>query len=582
MSTNKNTLRLYWRQIRKYKLSFFTMLFAIPIAALLLDVALPYFLSQAVGTLAEAETSGVWNFLWLALGVALIGVGLNLVGFQTAIQHESAVKRDLVYSTISTLINRDQEFFSNQKIGGLTGKFIDFINAHVMLQDLVILRTLTFVLSMGSGVVIIFNQSPILGLIILGLLVGLIVQVRWSLIKRAPLRKARKELNAELNGSIADSISNNLIVKTFATENREISMIDKISDKYQVVYRKDFKWMSIEGSARLFVMAIVQVLAIAVVAWLMSTDQINLATAIFTIAYLQRVAAQLFSLGEIVNGYDRVFLQAAPMSDILMESNLVTDTPGAKDLEVKKGDIDLKSLDYAYSNNDDLVLEGLDLHIKAGTKVGLVGKSGAGKTTITRLLLRFDDPTDGVIEIDGQDIKNVTQESLRRSISYVPQEPILFHRSLRENIAYGKPDASEEDILHAVKQANALEFIKKQPAGLDTIVGERGVKLSGGQRQRIAIARAILKDAPILILDEATSALDSESEKLIQSSFDNLMKNRTSIVIAHRLSTIAKLDRIIVIDNGKIVEDGGHEELIGKKGIYSKLWSHQSGGFIEE
>ena len=204
------------------------------------------------------------------------------------------------------------------------------------------------------------------------------------------------------------------------------------------------------------------------------------------------------------------------------------------------------------------------------------------KTTLTKLLLRFADIESGAITIDGTSIQDATQASLRKAIAYVPQEPLLFHRSLRDNIGYGRPDATEKDIEAAAKKANALEFIKQLPEGFDTLVGERGVKLSGGQRQRIAIARAILKDAPILVLDEATSALDSESEKLIQDALQELMKNRTSIVIAHRLSTIAKLDRIIVLEDGEIKEDGSHDGLIARGGVYAKLWAHQSGGFIEE
>ncbi len=212
-----------------------------------------------------------------------------------------------------------------------------------------------------------------------------------------------------------------------------------------------------------------------------------------------------------------------------------------------------------------------------------MGPSGSGKTTLTKLLLRFADVDKGSIKVDGTSISKVTQESLRKSIAYVPQEPMLFHRSLRENIAYGKPDATDDEIRQAAIQANAIDFIDKLPEGFDTIVGERGVKLSGGQRQRIAIARAILKDAPILVLDEATSALDSESEQLIQSALERLMKGRTSIVIAHRLSTIAKLDRIIVLEDGRITEDGAHTDLLKKKGgTYASLWNHQSGGFIEE
>ena len=243
----------------------------------------------------------------------------------------------------------------------------------------------------------------------------------------------------------------------------------------------------------------------------------------------------------------------------------------------------LKDVSFAHDNgNGEHVFDNFNLTIASGQRVGLVGHSGSGKTTLTRLLLRFSDIYEGMITIDGQDIAMVTQRSLRDSIAYVPQEPLLFHRSLRENIAYGKPDASEEEIRRAARQANALQFIESLPDGFDTMVGERGIKLSGGQRQRIAIARAILKDAPILVLDEATSALDSESEKLIQESLTELMKGRTSIVIAHRLSTIAKLDRIVVLDKGRVIEDGTHSELTKKGGVYSMLWSHQSGGFIEE
>jgi len=222
------------------------------------------------------------------------------------------------------------------------------------------------------------------------------------------------------------------------------------------------------------------------------------------------------------------------------------------------------------------------LQIKPGERIGLVGVSGSGKTTLTKLLLRFADVEKGEITIDGQNIKKVTQESLRKNIAYVPQETSLFHRSIAENIAYGKPDASQAEIEHAAKLANADEFIKDLPNGYETLVGERGVKLSGGQRQRIAIARAILKDAPILVLDEATSALDSESEALIQGALKELIKDRTSIVIAHRLSTVMNLDKIIVLKDGKIAEAGSHTELLKKGGAYARLWSRQSGAFLDE
>ncbi len=583
MSTNTMTIKLYWQQIKKYKVSFFLMLFGIPIASLLIDTAVPYFLSQAVGTFASNDSSSLWHFILLASCAAVAGVTFNLLGFQSAIIHESKVRQDLTLSTAEQLLHKDQNFFSNQKIGALTGHFIAFITSHVELQDLVIIRTISFILSVGSGVTIIFFHAPLLGAIILALIIGLLIQVRISMKIRMPYRMERKRLVGEVNGAAADAIANSLTVKTFANEKSEHSTLTKLTDKYRSVYRKDFRLMSIEGSFRILLMAAVQIIAIAVMATLLTNGALELGIAIFAIAYLQRIASQLFTLGDIMNGYDRIFLAAAPMTEILVEQNGINDTPKARKLTVTKGEIDFDEVTYSYADSTDVqVLDSLSLHIPSGQKVGLVGTSGAGKTTLTKLLLRFDDSTAGDILIDGQPIRAVTQQSLRRSIAYVPQEPTLFHRSLRENIAYGRLHATDDEIKEAARQANALGFIEKLPDGLDTIVGERGVKLSGGQRQRIAVARAILKDAPILILDEATSALDSESEKLIQQALDKLMQGRTSIVVAHRLSTIAKLDRIIVMDSGKIVEDGTHQELIGQGGIYATLWAHQSGGFIEE
>ena len=581
MSTNLTTVRLYWEQVRRFKPSFFTMLLCIPLAALFLDLLLPYVLSMAVGTFATHDRESLKQLLWTAAGIGFIGVCFNLAGFQSAIHHESAVRKSLTDATLMKLLLKDQEFFSNQKIGSLTGKFIDFINGHVALQDLFILQTLRFILTFGVGVVIIFTKSLIMGAIVLFLLVALLAQVRVSIKMRKPLRMARKNMIAELNGATADVISNNLIVKTFAHEKYEQRSIGDLASKYRSVYRKDFRWMSIEGSGRLALVSGVQIIAIAVMAQLLFAGSIELGVAVFIVAYLQRVASQIFSLGELVNGYDKVFLQAAPMTEILMSQDAITDKQTARPLRATKGAIKLDQVSYHYPDSEEIVLDNLTLTIPAGQKIGVAGRSGSGKTTLTKLLLRFDDITSGEFMIDGQEIRDFSQTSLRNAIAYVPQEPLLFHRTLRENIAYGKLDATDEEIERATKQAYALDFINKLPQGLNTTVGERGVKLSGGQRQRIAIARAILKDAPILVLDEATSALDSESEVLIQQALEKLMKGRTSIVIAHRLSTIAKLDRIIVLDDGRIIEDGSHADLLEKNGTYARLWRRQSGGFIE-
>lgn len=579
----KEIMLLYWQQIRKYKPSFFTMLFAIPVAALLLDTALPYFLSQAVGTLANSESTKLNYYLLLAGAVSAAGVVFNLIGYQAGIRHEIRVRHNLASDTLQRLLAKDRDFFSNQKIGALTGRFIDFINAHVGLQDLFVIRTLTFIITMGSGIIILFISTPLIGAIMTGLIVLLLLQIRLSLKLRMPYRQARKRLVAELNGAVADTITNYMTVKAFAREKHELVLINDVSRQYTRAYLRDFRWMSIEGSLRLAIMATTQIVAIAIVAQLLLQGRIELGIAIFAIAYLQRIATQLFTLGEIINGYDKLFLQAAPMAEILTATNTVKDAPRARQLRVNQGRIAFNSVSYAYGDaKHTSVITSLDLTIKPGEKIGLVGHSGAGKTTITQLLLRFADTDAGTITIDGQDIAKVTQESLREAIAFVPQEPMLFHRTLHENIAYGRPNANVEDTKEAARKAQALDFIERQPAGFDTVVGERGVKLSGGQRQRIAIARAILKDAPILVLDEATSALDSESEKSVQKAMVRLMEGKTAIVIAHRLSTIQQMDRIIVLDNGSIIEQGSHAELLHRGGVYANLWRHQSGGFIEE
>lgn len=582
-ATTRQTLAIFRKELFRDKKTTTTFLILIPISHFLRFVATPLLVSFIIQSLIK-NPENYQTALWLMLATAttmIISTLCNDKGYTLLFNHEEQVQTRLLKDGLNNLMSRSYQFFTEQKVGTLAGDLMNYSRSYTALGDAYFLNTNHLLIGFACGLIVIGILTPILLVPTVGIsaiLIGLNVK---NVRARAPYRNERKRLTSELAGSIADIMGNQLLVRIFATESYETGRVKQERIAVEKISRKEIEIIEHESLLRQAVLYTFQLFALLLFVWLGATGRASIAGIIFTFTYLNRSTDAIFGISAIMRQYEQAFLDAAPMVKILNMPVAVTDKPNAVDLRVKKGQIELRDVNFAYADNsDDSVFTNLHLFIPPGQRLGLAGHSGGGKTTLTKLLLRFTDIDSGEIEIDGQNIADARQTSLRSQIAYVPQDPFLFHRSLRENISYGRLDATEKEIISAAKKAHAWEFIVKLPRGLDTVVGERGVKLSGGQRQRIAIARAILKDAPILILDEATSALDSDSEKLIQKSLETLMTGRTSIVIAHRLSTIAKLDRIIVLEDGKIVEDGSHEELLVHGKIYATLWNHQAGGFI--
>lgn len=583
-------IKIYWEYIRLYKLLAAGVFITVVLATLLLRYLPPLVVAQVIDDLGSPDLQP--SDLWKDFGPdMLLYGGLSILGgvvlWRVAViliwTLELKIVQRMHADIFRKLLELDATFHSNKFGGSLVTQANKFTGSYVRIFDTTVFDMTSLVLSFGFSAIILLPRAPIV-VLFLGIFSAVYLFVAIYITRHVrTLNALEASATSRQTGYLADMVTNIMAVKSHATldyeQSRYKEATDTTLDAGKTLMRASMKTDIFFSSSTTFLGIGAFVLAImSVVLW-----EASVATAFLVVAYTGQITQELWNFGRsTLRNYNRAFGDAQDMVGILNTEPLIRDAPHAKDLHVTQGRVTFDSVQFIHEGASGPIFKNLSIDIRPGQRVGLVGHSGSGKTTFTKLLLRFNDIESGRIEIDGVNIAEVRQQSLRAAIAYVPQEPLLFHRTLRENIGYGNPGASLQQIKHAAKLANALEFIESLPHGFETLVGERGIKLSGGQRQRIAIARALLKDAPILLLDEATSALDSESEKLIQDSLDELMKGRTSIVIAHRLSTIAKLDRIIVLDNGKVVEDGTHDELLKKRGTYSKLWSHQSGGFIEE
>jgi ATP-binding cassette subfamily B protein len=591
MATTKDILQLFWRQAWRYPYRVILGLIVLPLAQLGNSFLPPLIISAVLQRLASGDfTPGdAWgsfgNDILLYIGVTFMGaVVLWRVVSITIWRLEMRVVQDLHNRMFAHLMQLDSNFHANHFGGSLVSQVNKLANSYINIQDVFIWEVYPLVLSVVFSSVILYPKAPqyVVGL----LLLSAIFVASTIAISRATRRFNEAEAAAgnKLTGFLADAITNIAAIKSFASHKFEESHYARAVQKWREAETGVMYSTAVRQTIFATITTSIATMSLALAVVSVVVFKANVATVFLVVSYTGIVIQSLWEFGsQTMRTYNRAMGDAKAMVEILGIPPTVKDSAKPEKLRITKGAIDFSNVSFTHgdSKKDEVLFSGLSLAIPAGKKVGLVGHSGSGKTTLTRLLLRLNNLDGGAITIDGQNIANITQDDLRRSIAYVPQEPLLFHRSLRENIAYGKPDATDAQIHQAARKAHAADFIERLPKGYQTEVGERGVKLSGGQRQRIAIARAILKDAPILVLDEATSALDSESEQLIQAALWQLMQGRTAIVIAHRLSTIQKMDHIVVLADGKMIEQGSHQNLLGKKGVYAGLWAHQSGGFLE-
>lgn len=491
------------------------------------------------------------------------------------------LKANIINDATNKISHYSYSFFQNQFAGALSDKVKSLAKGTQEIMQIFIDRFFSHFLAIVIACVTLATVHPILPVILVIWTAFLITTSVLITQKARILSHDLSETNSRLIGTVVDRFTNILNVRLFDGYAYERKILDeKVSD----VVKKDKKlrWfllkvMLIQGLATAAMLSA----SLLVLIFFVQAKHITIGDFALVLTLSLSFADIIFNLAQEISNFSEVYGMVSQGIALLNEKPEITDEPKASILNVTKGEIRFDQVHFHYPNTEPL-FSNKSIHIRGGQKVGLVGYSGSGKSTFVNLILRLFDVNEGKILIDDQNIKQVTQSSLHRSIGMIPQDPSLFHRSLLDNIRYGMTDASDEQVMIAAKKAHAHEFIERMPSGYDTLVGERGIKLSGGQRQRIAIARAILKNAPILLLDEATSALDSVTEALIKDSLAELMEGKTTIIIAHRLSTLLHMNRILVFDQGKILEDGTHEQLIEKQGLYKTLWDAQVGGFIPD
>ena len=567
----------------QYKLRTILVLFFVTVWIFVSNVLEPYGVSEIIGKLSSGDFE-IANYVGILL-ITLLPVAINnlfVIRFVDWLDWslDARCGRYLALLAFDAVVNQSMTFHSNRFSGSLTSAANKLPSAFIRLKSNFIWDfyplILTVIYTIGSAAFVCLPFALILFICTATYMTVAVVTYYKTMNVDAALAEAENKQT----GQLADSITNEISVKSYAREKFERARFERVTGRTFAATMRVAKVSFFRNLSLNVVSLIAFIVVIVLIILSHNLFGLTIANVVFLYSVSNILLSNVWTINHILRNINTSFGDAKEMVKIL-DLPYIVDDKTDKPLKVSDAKIEFSHVSFSHEKQKEKLFEDFNLEIMPGKSVGLVGVSGSGKTTLTKLLLRFDDVKKGAIYIDGQDIRDVTQTSLRSAIAYVPQESALFHRSVFENIAYGRPDATDEEVFEAARLANADEFIADLPEGYDTMVGERGVKLSGGQRQRIAIARAILKDAPILVLDEATSALDSESEAAIQGALANLMEGRTTIVVAHRLSTIAGLDEIVVLKDGKIVEQGSHKKLLSKNGEYAKLWNRQSGAFLE-
>ena len=556
------------------------------LGATVADLFMPVF----SGHLVDAMTSGASDpaarrAAFAAFG-AIVALGLasiilRLIGLYAIVPFTLRIMSDVARDAFTRVQRFSTDWHANSFAGSTVRKITRGMWALDLLNDTILMALLPSLVVLLGSMILLGLHWPSLGLVIaVGAAIYIPMIILFSTRYIAPAARVSNAWDTKVGGTLADAMTCNAVVKSFGAEAREDARLAHVISRWSARVRRTWLRYTYTATAQLAVLLCLRgsVIGGALLLWIGGHASPGDVTYVLTSYYI--IHAYLRDVGMHINNLQRSVNDMEELVAIHDEAIGIADAPGARPIDIQGGRIVFEDVTFHYGGHRAPLYDGLSVDIRAGERVGLVGRSGSGKTTFVKLVQRLYDVSGGRILIDGQNIANATQQSLRSQIAIVQQEPILFHRSLAENIAYGRPGASGAAIEQAARLANAHEFILRLPKGYGTLVGERGVKLSGGERQRVALARAFLADAPVLILDEATSSLDSESEALIQQAMERLMKGRTSIVIAHRLSTVRSLDRILVFDRGEIVEQGTHAALAARAGgIYRGLFERQATEF---